>query len=214
MQFAWSDIREIVPFSPFVPCVSACELSNAHAYTVFSAIFPFAWRNVTSARPSDSAECKGCRHGKALSASEMRFRVQSSLKLNDNLCRLWIDHWFIALFRPHWEARVLFYFLWIVLLFYFFIINFFFFFFFETKFQWNIWFVSREILEEEREQEVSMMKHEKRKIAATWGLPDEPPPKVIQKSTSHQLIILSGMRFYLQQEEFLQFQNYHLWTKV
>ncbi|XP_072026060.1 focal adhesion kinase 1-like isoform X2 [Amphiura filiformis] len=35
----------------------------------------------------------------------------------------------------------------------------------------------KEILEEEREQEVSMMKHEKRKIAATWGFPDEPPPK-------------------------------------
>ena len=39
----------------------------------------------------------------------------------------------------------------------------------------------REILEEEREQEASMMKHEKRKHAATWGFnPDEPPPKVSQ----------------------------------
>ncbi len=51
VEFAWSDIREIVPFFPFVMCVLACALSNAHAYTVFSAIFPFAWRNVTSARP-------------------------------------------------------------------------------------------------------------------------------------------------------------------
>ena len=51
--FAWSDIREIVPFFPFVPCESPFALSNAHAHTVFSAIFPFAWRNVTSAQPSE-----------------------------------------------------------------------------------------------------------------------------------------------------------------
>ena len=53
LHFAWSDIREIVPFFPFVLCVSVCALYNTHAYTVFSAIFPFAWRNLTSARPSE-----------------------------------------------------------------------------------------------------------------------------------------------------------------
>ena len=53
LTFAWLDIREIVPFFLFVPCVSASALSNAHAHTVFSAIFPFALRNVTSARPSE-----------------------------------------------------------------------------------------------------------------------------------------------------------------
>ncbi len=48
------------PFSPLtlVPCVSACALSNAHAFTVFSAIFPFAWRNLTSARPSEWKKAK------------------------------------------------------------------------------------------------------------------------------------------------------------
>ncbi len=49
--FAWSDIWEIVPFFPFVPCV--CALSNAHvAYTVFLAIFPFhALRDIIWRRP-------------------------------------------------------------------------------------------------------------------------------------------------------------------
>ncbi len=32
------------PLFPLVLCVSTCALGNAHAYTVFSAIFPFAWR--------------------------------------------------------------------------------------------------------------------------------------------------------------------------
>ncbi len=49
---AWSDIREIVPSSPFMPCVSVCTLSNAHACNVFSAICPFEQRNLTSAWPS------------------------------------------------------------------------------------------------------------------------------------------------------------------
>ncbi len=52
-QFAWSDIREIVPFFAFVQCISVCALSNTHAYTLFSTIFPFAWRNMMSARPSE-----------------------------------------------------------------------------------------------------------------------------------------------------------------
>ena len=56
LLFAWSDIREIVPFFPFVPCVSVCALSNAHAYTAFSAVFPLAWRNLTSARPSECSQ--------------------------------------------------------------------------------------------------------------------------------------------------------------
>ncbi len=57
MSYAWF-IRLVGhpgnrPFFPFVPCVSVCALSNAHAYTVFRRFFPFAWRNVTSARPSE-----------------------------------------------------------------------------------------------------------------------------------------------------------------
>ena len=63
LSLAWSDIREIVPFSPFVPCVSACALSNTYAYTVFSAIFPFAWRNLTSAQPSEWYLVKACPYG-------------------------------------------------------------------------------------------------------------------------------------------------------
>ena len=39
-------------------------------------------------------------------------------------------------------------------------------------------FMCREILEEEREQAQTMLKHEKRKIASSWGYADEPPPKV------------------------------------
>ncbi len=44
--FAWSDTREIIPFSPFVQCISVCALSNTHAYTAISEIFPFdtIWR--------------------------------------------------------------------------------------------------------------------------------------------------------------------------
>ncbi len=33
---------KIIPFFPFVPCVLACVCSNAHVYTVFLVIFPFA----------------------------------------------------------------------------------------------------------------------------------------------------------------------------
>ncbi len=40
LTFTWSDIQEIAPFSPFVPCISVCVLSNLHAYTIFLVIFP------------------------------------------------------------------------------------------------------------------------------------------------------------------------------
>ncbi len=51
---SWSDIREIILlffFFPFVPCVSACAFSHAHAcvHCIFG-YFPLC---VTSARPSE-----------------------------------------------------------------------------------------------------------------------------------------------------------------
>ncbi len=59
IPFGWSNIREIVPFFPFVLCISVCTHSNAHAYTVFSAFFTFVWHNLTSAWPSECRDTLG-----------------------------------------------------------------------------------------------------------------------------------------------------------
>ncbi len=63
---------------PDFPLCAVCvlvfaALSNAHAYTVFSTIFPFAWCNLTSSRPS---ECLKLAHK---ASSELRDPVLSVL---------------------------------------------------------------------------------------------------------------------------------------